>query len=261
MRGDRVCQTPSMQRSGDRGVDELPRSLGRRLPRTISRPIHARRRAASRRRQERAFADALAASAEDVRIHLGAGGVRLPGWLDTDVTSSAPYFLDATKPWPVPEASVSLVYGDNVIEHLDIEAGRRLLRYARSARRAGGVIRLATPDARNTAAAYVSRDSDLDSMLERHRRHGYRVDHPVDLLRITFATGGHWRGYIDDEEALASELHGAGFIGITRCRVGESAHNELRGLESRGEPIDDALQLVLEATVPVAATGSRKPPP
>jgi hypothetical protein len=33
----------------------------------------------------------------------------------------------------------------------------------------------------------------LRGTLERHRRHGYTIEHNVDLLRVTFCTSGHER--------------------------------------------------------------------
>jgi predicted SAM-dependent methyltransferase len=177
---------------------------------------------------------------------------RLDGWLNTDIDDSSIMYLNAVEVWPVPPGSVSYIYADNFIEHITIDDARRFLSNAFTALRPGGIIRIVTPNVRTAAEAYLGGGSLLEAMLDRHRRNGYRVEYAVDVLRIVFAESEHWRGYLYDEEALSAELRRAGFVDASVCRVGESAHPPLRGLDSRAEPIEDALQLVLE---------SRRPPP
>jgi hypothetical protein len=58
--------------------------------------------------------------------------------------------------------------------------------------------------------------------LERHRRHGYTIEHNVDLLRVTFCTSGHERGYLHDFGSLSVELARTGFLDIRRCEAGSS---------------------------------------
>jgi predicted SAM-dependent methyltransferase len=220
------------------------------MPRPIRGSFRTRGRAAKAHIREREFAAAVIDAGTDLRLHVGAGSVVLAEWLNTDIDGSARLFLDATRPWPVGDGSVSFVFADNFIEHLALDDARQFLTHARAALRPGGILRLVTPDVRSTARAYVEGNPALDAMLERHRRHGYRVEHGVDVLRIVFATGRHWEGYLYDEDALTTELRNAGFVDIQVCHVGESTHPELRALELRSEPIDDSLQLVLEASAP-----------
>lgn len=186
-----------------------------------------------------------------LRINIGAGAARLPGWLDTDVGGTAPYYLDATKEWPVATGSVAFVYADNMIEHVKLVNARAFLRHAHAALQPGGVIRIATPDVEGTARLYLEPQGPGDEHLERHRRHGYRVDHRVDLLNLTYLESGHHEGYLYDFAALEAELHAAGFADVVRCTSGESAHDALRGLEQRGaDPTDELATLIVEATRP-----------
>jgi len=226
------------------------RSVVGRLPRPIQDPIRGWWLSAKRRRMEHEFVAAVAASSQDLRIHVGAGGNRLQGWLNTDIDGSAEFYLDATRPWPVPNGAAAFVFGDDFIEHLTLDEARSFLAHARHALRPGGVIRLATPDAAKSAEAYIEGRDLLHDMLERHRRNGYRVEYSVDVLRIAFAESGHWRGYIYDQVALTTELSIAGFVEIQACEVGKSTYPELIGLEARSEPIENAIQLVIEGTVP-----------
>jgi predicted SAM-dependent methyltransferase len=211
-----------------------------------------RQRKAAPPRRPPPLADAVATATGPLRIHVGAGPKRLPGWINTDIDRKADFYLDVLQPWPVPRGTVSHIFADNVVEHLTLEANRAFLANAIASMAPGGTIRLTTPDVEATARLYLT---DPDPLMERHRRHGYDVTYPVDLLRILFATSGHHLGYPFDEASLRAELIGAGFVEIRRCRAAESNDPEMRGLETRTEPIEDASMLTLEADAPSGTDG------
>lgn len=183
-------------------------------------------------------------------VHVGAGTVKIPGWVDTDIDGSAPYYLDALRPWPV--AGVTHVFADNVIEHFTLDDARQVLRHARAAMAPGGMIRLVTPDAETNARAYIEGGPDLEALLERHRANGYAMAYPADVLRPIFSLNGHADGYLFDERSLTVELEAAGFVDVHREHVGESCDEVFRGIDARTEPIDDLLLLTLEARTPTA---------
>jgi predicted SAM-dependent methyltransferase len=193
---------------------------------------------------------ALASSAgSNLRIHVGAGRVKLRGWLNTDASWRAHLYLDVTRPWPTNTGRVAFIYGDNVIEHMRLDDARAFLRYAFVALRPGGVIRLATPDIQAIARTYLDDPVGSEMLLRWHRRGGRLADHRVDHLRIYFTEWGHARGYMYDESALGAELVAAGYANPHRVGVGASAHPELCGLEGRVDE-EAAIQLVMEATKP-----------
>jgi predicted SAM-dependent methyltransferase len=170
--------------------------------------------------------------------------------LNTDIHWRSRLYLDLTKPWPVPKASVARVYADNVIEHFSLKEGRRVLKYAFDAMQPSGRIRLVTPDVGRTVQAYLN-DPDLTARhLERHRRNGYDVAHPVDILRVTFSECGHHVGFCYDWEALSRELRDAGFVKLERFDPGKSNDPVLTDLEARMEPTEAATSLVIEASKP-----------
>ncbi len=70
-----------------------------------------RRPALSRR-----FSQAVNSSPHPVKVNVGAGAVRLEGWINTDVTWWSEMWLDLTRPWPVGADRISHIYGDNVID-------------------------------------------------------------------------------------------------------------------------------------------------
>lgn len=194
----------------------------------------------------RRFRKAVASEPEPVKVNVGAGSIRLDGWINTDVTWRSLY-LDLTRPWPVPPGSIDRIYGDNVIEHFPLPVCRSVLRYCWDALREGGRIRLATPDVERTARAYLENPELTAAHLDRHRRHGFPAEYAVDMLRITYAYHGHHLGYCFDFAALSAELTAAGFVDVRRYEAGEGDDPVFGGLERRHEPTEAATELIVEA--------------
>jgi hypothetical protein len=85
--------------------------------------------------------------------------------------------------------------------------------------------------------------------LERNRQRGRDLRYPVELLQQVYVGGKHYLGFIYDFQALSSEMEAAGFA-VRRVSVGQSDSPELRGLESRLHPAEEATMLVVEGTKP-----------
>ncbi len=209
--------------------------------------------AALLQRRQLSFADEVAAARATggVRVHIGAGRARLPGWVDTDIDWRCPAHLDLTRPWPLAAGSVAFVYGDNVIEHLSLESARVALRHAYAALAPGGVLRLATPDVEASARSYLENGELARLGMQRNREMGREFTHPVQLLAQVYVGAEHYLGFCYDYAALASEMEAAGFD-VRRCPTGESAHPQLRNLEMRTHPAESATQLCVEGTKPAA---------
>jgi predicted SAM-dependent methyltransferase len=196
------------------------------------------------------FKKTVAAQSGPLKINVGAGMTPLNGWINTDVLFPTPNYLDATRPWPVPPGSVSHIYSDNVVEHLLLPQARALMAHALVALAPGGAIRFATPDVERTARMYLDQPEMRQAHMERHRQHGFEADYPVDLLRITFTTSGHERGYLWDFDSLSTELTNAGFVSVTRCECGDSDDPVFRNLEARTGLTEVLTMLVVEARKP-----------
>jgi predicted SAM-dependent methyltransferase len=178
-------------------------------------------------------------------VQVGAGGVELPGWVNTDVRYPTDYWLDATRPWPFHEGTVTRVFSDNVIEHMSIESGRSFLRCAFVALGHGGKIRIVTPDAAGCVHAYLTKP---DIHLHAMQAQGRQAEHPVDLIRSAFSLWGHHTGYVYDEHALRTELERAGFISVRRYPPGESFDPGLQHLDR--QPSNADFYLAMEGTKP-----------
>jgi predicted SAM-dependent methyltransferase len=182
------------------------------------------------------------------KLNVGAGYMPQQGWLNTDTSRSARYWLDVVKPWPMPAGSCSFILADNVIEHLSLSAGRKFLRHAHQALVAGGVLRVVTPDAEALARLYLDGGPVADSVRAWLADIGRAEGHSVDLLRFGFSMWGHAEGYVYDEPSLRFEMESAGLKDILRVPLGESHHPDLRGVDARAGTPEVPTQVVLEAT-------------
>lgn len=198
----------------------------------------------ARRRAQRAIAEAP----RPVRLEIG-GLTEREGWLVTNVNARARNYLDATGPWPFEDGALEVVYADNMIEHVPLEAGRVMFAEAFRCLQPGGVIRLVTPDLRKHVELYLSGAAAVDGEIGQfYRSLGLTVEHPVDLVRVPIASFGHHTGYLYDVATLAAELERVGFDDAREWSLSDSQHQALKDLDKRtGE---GGAQMAVEAVRP-----------
>jgi predicted SAM-dependent methyltransferase len=201
--------------------------------------------------RERAFQRQVAEAAANgpVRVNIGAGRKPVEGWINTDIVWQADAYLDITRAWPVPDGSVDFVYADNVIEHVTLELGREVFRHSFAALRPGGVFRLATPDVEAVARQYLENGELAQAGMERNRERGKNFVHPVELIRETFVGAKHYLGFCYDYASISAEMERVGFV-VERVPAGSSSHPELKGLEVRMHPAEQATALIVEGRKP-----------
>jgi len=175
------------------------------------------------------------------RLHLGCGGHRIERWINVDLarTGSTDLLADCARALPFADASIAFLHSEDLIEHLDRAAGKRLLEECFRVLRPGGVMRLLTPDLRALVAKVYRRRA------ARHLRWcvaELSADGPCEALNMHLRMNGEHR-FVYDEELLRSDLERLGFA-VRRVRWNESRHPELRWLDLR----DFGLNLFLEAT-------------
>ena len=215
--------------------------------RVRSLPHYARRGHAARSSIVRRYL----ASTDEPRLQLGAGGERVPGWLNSDLVDGEIY-LDVTRPLPLPDSSFAYVFAEHLIEHLSESAGQALLAELYRVLRPGGVLRVTTPDLRKIIALYEDRNPVislddysrfLDEMTGRPHERACQVFN--DFMRLW----GH--RYVYDREDLAAKVQAAGFEDPQWREPGESPHARLRGIERHGPDWENAAEaMCLEATRP-----------
>ena len=169
------------------------------------------------------------------------------GWIVTNYQLLAKNFIDVKKKF-AESSSLSNIYADNVIEHLDLESAQIFLKNAYDALTADGWIRLATPDCLAISKAYIENDLQKVSEFGKDlKQHNLKIDEPIDLLHVTFCAFGHAKGRIYDEQTLTGLLRWAGFRHIERFSPSESSNPIFRNLEKRTGVSDYWSQMCLEA--------------
>jgi predicted SAM-dependent methyltransferase len=172
-----------------------------------------------------------------LKLHLGCGDVHLHGWVNIDLASRARELrqapdldADVRKALPFAAGAARLIYHEHLMEHLAVDEGRRCLEDWFRVLEPGGVVRIATPD--------------LEYLVERYQ-HGWRdqawlgqpeyafIQTRAEMMNVAFRWWGHQ--YLYDGEELERRLREAGFGGIRRCALGQSAVPELAGLETRAD--------------------------
>lgn len=178
-------------------------------------------------------------SSQKKRVHLGAGGHHIEGWINVDVLSAGVDVLsDFLHPLPFRSESVDLLHSEDLIEHVDVDAGKLLLRDCHRILKPGGVMRILTPDLRALVqAVYIDRAHEhlawCQQLLE--------ANGPCEALNMHLRMNGEHR-FVYDEEHLTEVLKAIGFR-VRRVRYNWSSERELRYLDLR----DFGLSMFLEA--------------
>lgn len=103
------------------------------------------------------------APSSPARLNIGGGNWYERGWSNADLYA-APGFVDIAldlrldPSFPIDDDSLDLVFSSHVIEHVDDDTVAGLLSETKRVLKPGGLLRLATPDARKAFAAYHRND-------------------------------------------------------------------------------------------------------
>jgi predicted SAM-dependent methyltransferase len=192
----------------------LRRFAKRVLPTALHYPVRSAATDALRLR-ERHHANNLARKG-DIRLHLGSGRRRKPGWVNIDLFLGAPVDLGWKLPRPLPFApqTVNAIFHEHLLEHLTLEQGLALLDECHRLLRLGGILRIGVPDAGVYLRAYAGDDRRiLDEV---------RPGRPTRLLAIqeVFYRHGHRTMY--DLETLTLLCKAAGFSRVEERSFGDS---------------------------------------
>jgi predicted SAM-dependent methyltransferase len=170
-----------------------------------------------------------------LRLHLGCGAARVPGWINIDLAGGD---LRLNLGWSLPfaDSSVSCVYSAHTLEHLHYHtAAPRLLKEIHRVLAPTGRVRLAVPDLEAYSRAYAESNQTFFREYDRARpEFGTVAGYPTPLSKVMMMAGSalrsgsffeHKMGY--DFETLAALLRNAGFEAIERSRFGGSGHESL----------------------------------
>jgi len=234
-------------------------SFGLEVHRTRSAERHRGRFPRKRSYHSKAIKNYL--SSHQVRkLQIGAGDSILEGWLNTDYIPShrRVIFLDATKRFPFEDGSFEYVFSEHQIEHLTYKEGLSMLRECYRILKAGGKIRIATPDLMALIGLYSQDKSDLQ---QRYIKWFIDIFFPEAsayresfVINAAFLKIGH--RFIYDRATLKSAMEQVGFIDVISYTPGESDDEFLREIESHGKAVDNEDMnrfetMVLEAKRPI----------
>jgi predicted SAM-dependent methyltransferase len=172
-----------------------------------------------------------------LKLNIGCGKVKLPGWVNIDIEAGADLVIDVRKGLSFDDNSVDFIYNEHFIEHLSYEECERVLKEFWRVLKKGGVLRIATPDLDYIINKYVTdwKDQEWLSWPEYNF-----IKTRGEMLNTCFY---RWRHkYLYNEEDLKNQLTKAGFRKIIRCEWNKSNHPELSGLETRKDS-----KLIMEA--------------
>lgn len=181
----------------------------------------------------------------DPKLQLGAGVNLLEGWFNTDLDPQLPaiWFLDVTRPFPVPDATFRFIFSEHQIEHLSYPEGCFMLKECLRVLQPGGVLRLATPDLAALIGLYTGEggaagigDKYIRFITDRFLP-GVGAYSPVFVLNNAFRNWGHQ--FLYDGATLKGAMARAGFTDIVPVAPGESAHAALQHVEKHGHFIAD----------------------
>lgn len=187
------------------------------------------------------------------KLQLGAFDRVQPGWINTDVTPHlmvarvpglpwllhrlglvgeeryAAYrsgafrtlrYLDLTRRFPFPDASLDAIYSSHVFEHLHSDVLEHCLRECRRVLRPGGILRIAVPDLDNMVAHYDPADPDAFLFGIYQGRGSNDMGH-----------ARHWWHY--NANSLAALLRELGFSDIRRCEFRQGRLPDVEAIEHR----------------------------
>ena len=175
---------------------------------------------------------AAESDAGTLRLNLGSGRQRLPGWIGIDVRDAE---LRANLRWGLPfaDGAARFVYSAHFLEHLRRAEAKALLAEIHRVLRKGGVLRLVVPDIGALMAAYGRLDSAFFARRAAFWPDAAQRRTPLEQILDYVGAGadpaelgGHKFGY--DFETLKALLQDAGFTAVERSGFNTSDHPELR---------------------------------
>lgn len=191
-------------------------------------------------------------------LHIGCGPFYMPGWVNTDVlgTPNIDFPLDISSKLPLPNNCFDVIYGSEVLEHIDLAEARQFLRESQRILKPGGVMRLTTPDLHEVCKIFLG------------QKEGVKVGDfgtvwlegefsPEIWINCQFRAWGH--KHLWTWESLSTELTAAGFTQIQRCEPHKTKSDkpELDNLDNRyGDDAPSwlfASTLIVEAQKPVTS--------
>ncbi|SRR6266550_374279 len=150
-----------------------------------------------------------------LKLNLGCGPNRKPGWLNIDLfDSAADLQLDLRKRWPFAEGSAAYIYSEHVFEHFEfLQEVPHILSESLRVLQNGGVFDVGVPDTEWPLHAYGTPDHECWQLAPKW--HPETCETQLDHINYHFRQGEQHK-YAWDEETLTRSLKRSGFVCIVR---------------------------------------------
>jgi hypothetical protein len=153
-----------------------------------------------------------------LRLHIGSGNVRLPGWTNVDAQRLPGVDVVADVTRGLDFTGAEAVFTEHFLEHLAVDDALRFLLEVHRVLAEGGWVRLTTPN--------------LDWVwLTHYRLEGGAAEKRQAALAVNRAFRGWRHQFLWNREILAEALAACGFAAVRWCRRGESEIPFFRDLE------------------------------
>jgi SAM-dependent methyltransferase len=174
-----------------------------------------------------------------MKLNLGCGTNHLPGWQNHDID------IDITRKLPWTDGAAEAIFIEHCVEHVHVHQAIRFFEEAYRVLRPGGVLRVVVPSIEKI------RKLGTREYFEFTKKWGGEASLHGALTSIIFHHGHQmiWTASVMHEALLY-----AGFGEVHEREIGESAFEQLQGIEGHGKVIGDAFNsiesMVFEARKP-----------
>jgi predicted SAM-dependent methyltransferase len=174
-----------------------------------------------------------------LRLNLGAGNQKVPGYFAIDVAGDVDLLLElAREDLPFESGSIEAVACISAINYVSHQRAAELVAETFRVLRPGGVARFAVQDLRKLVDYYVRRDRGFFEQKNPDGSERFEGQTYGDKFVAWFyghrTAGGPCR-YVYDYESLAALFHGAGFTTVEERPFGVSRLSDVALLDNRPE--------------------------
>ncbi|HEY2987045.1 MAG TPA: methyltransferase domain-containing protein [Candidatus Binatia bacterium] len=166
-------------------------------------------------------------STDNLKLNAGCGRNFKDGWINIDMSDKADLQLDLREPLPFAAESVSIVYSEHFLEHLEYpDQALNFLKESLRVLQPGGLFSVGVPDTEWPLKSYVNEDQEY-FLLARQRWHPAWCNTRMHNLNYHFRQGRQHK-YAYDFETLAQILGEVGFVSIARRAFNPGLDDERR---------------------------------